>query len=59
MKHILSRPFRVTVQSPEAIPAYEIALSDRPFYDHLFPTGKGADTEHLFDTYYKELIADH
>ena len=51
MKHILSKPFNVVVQSPEAAPAYEIALTDYSLFDHLFPTGKGAKTEHHFQHY--------
>ncbi|MDE6396141.1 MAG: glycosyltransferase [Muribaculaceae bacterium] len=51
MKHILSGPFNVVVQSPAAAPAYDIALDGFSIADHLSPTGKGADTEHMFKHY--------
>ncbi len=51
MRHILSNPVAVVVQAPEAEPTYDIALTGSSLMEHLSPTGKGSETEHLFEHY--------
>lgn len=51
IRHILRLPIRVVVQSPDACPAYEIAIESRSILDHIFPKSKRADKETWVPTY--------